>query len=322
MQVIRGANPEALRWEVPRPILAIGTMDGVHLGHQEILRRVRERAATTQGTPGVLTFARHPLEVVRPQQAPALITPLSVKLALFRRLGMAAVAAIDFSPGMAALSAESFVEQVLVQGLRAAGVCVGYDFGFGKDRQGDARLLRSMAEAHGFWVEVVSPVSLDGHVVSSRLIRGLLSQGKVEEARRFLGRPYCLEGEVVPGAGRGRGLGFPTANLAATGPVPLTDGVYAGRVLVQGEFRDAMMNLGEAPTFGPGDRRLEIHLPGWDAPLYGERVIAFFLQRLRDEQRFASVAALVEQLGKDRLDAETAWRHAGSLPWPDWALHS
>jgi len=322
MRVIQATGLEDLRWDVPNPVLAMGTMDGVHLGHQEILRRVRERAVAIGGTPGVLTFARHPLEVVRPGQAPPLITPLPIKLALLDRLGVLAAVAIHFSPAMAGLEAEDFVRRVLVEGLRVAGLCVGYDFGFGQGRKGTADLLRTLAPRYGFWLEVVPPVSLDGRVVSSRLIRGVLAEGRVEEARRFLGRPYCLEGEVRPGAGRGRELGFATANVPLSEPTPLADGVYAGRLLLRGSFQDAMLNLGRVPTFGPGERRLEAHLPGWHESLYGERVTAFFLRRLRDEERFASTEALVAQLTRDRAAAQAAWEAARGLPWPEWTLHS
>lgn len=322
MRVIQAASLEDLRWDVPAPVLAMGTMDGVHLGHQEILRRVRERAKASGGTPGVITFARHPLEVVRPEQAPPLITPLPVKLALLARLGMAAAVAIHFMPAMAEMEAEAFVRRVLVAGLHIAGLCVGYDFGFGRGRKGDADLLRILAPGCGFWLEVIPPVSLDGLVVSSRMIRGLLAEGRVEEARRFLGRPYCLDGEVQRGAGRGRDLGFGTANVPLREPSPLRDGVYAGRLLLRGGFQDAMLNLGSAPTFGPGERRLEAHVPGWSEPLYGERVAAFFLRRLRDERRFASAEALAAQLARDREAAEAAWEAARGLAWPEWTLHS
>jgi riboflavin kinase/FMN adenylyltransferase len=322
MRVIQATILQDLQWDVPVPVLAMGTLDGVHLGHQEILRHVRERAVAVGGTPAVLTFARHPLEVVRPGQAPPLITPLTVKLALLDRLGMAAAVAIHFSPAIAALEAEEFVERVLVERLRVVGLCVGYDFGFGKGRRGNADLLRALAPRSGFWLEVVPPVSLDGLVVSSRMIRGLLGEGRVEEAQRFLGRPYCLAGEVQAGAGRGRELGFATANLPLTEPTPLRDGVYAGRLLLRGGFQDAMLNLGRAPTFGPGERRLEVHVPGWQEPLYGEGVAAFFLRRLRDEQRFASAEALIAQLNRDRATAEAAWEAARGLPWPEWTLHS
>jgi riboflavin kinase/FMN adenylyltransferase len=214
------------------------------------------------------------------------------------------------------------VARGLVGGLGVRGLCVGYDFGFGRGRQGNVELLRELSVRHGFWLDVVPPVSVDGQVVSSRAIRGLLIQGRVAEAQRLLGRPYCLLGEVERGEGRGRGLGFATANLPVSDAELAKDGVYAGRVLVRGEFRDAMMNLGTAPTFGGGRRRLEIHLPGWESPLYGERLLVFLLARLRDEQRFADRAALSAQLARDREAARAAWEAARALPWPEWTLHS
>ncbi len=321
MQVIRAAALEDFNWTAPTPILGMGTLDGVHLGHQEILRRVRARAEAVGGTPAVLTFARHPLEVVRPEAAPPLITPLPVKLALLKGQGMAAAVVIEFSPALAVLEADAFVQEVLVRRLRIAGLCVGYDFGFGRGRRGNTELLRELAPRHGFWLEVVPPVSVRGQVVGSRGIRALLAEGRVEEAGALLGRPFCVVGEVRAGAGRGRGLGFPTANLAVPDRFLLQDGVYAGRVLVRDGFQDAMINLGRAPTFGPGERRLEIHLPAWSETLYGERIAVFFLRRLRNERRFADAGALAEQLERDRGDAEAAWRAAQGLPWPDWTLH-
>ena len=320
MRVLTAARLEELTWDVAAPVLGVGTLDGVHLGHQELLARVRARAAATGGTPGALTFARHPLEVVRPAEAPALLTPLPLKLALLERQGMQAAAVLDFSPALARLEAREFVERVLVRGLHVAGLCVGYDFGFGRGRRGTVDLLRQAAGESGFWLEVLPPVTVDGRVVSSRAIRALLAGGEVDEAQRLLGRPYCLTGRVAPGAGRGVGLGFPTANLAVPDPPLLKDGVYAGRALVRGAFHDAMMNLGWAPTFGGGGRRLEIHLPGWREPLYGEPLVAFFLRRLRDERRFPDGAALVRQLTKDQEAAQTVWEGAAAMPWPDWAL--
>lgn len=322
MRVFSIASVADLPADLPRPILGMGTMDGVHLGHQEILRRVRERARDQDGTAAVLTFAQHPLEVVRPEQAPPLLTPLPIKLALLQRLGMAAALVIRFSRALADLEAADFVQTVLVERLRVLGLCVGYDFGFGKGRRGTVELLRALAPTFGFWLEVVPPIQADGVVVSSRLIRSLLDEGRVEEARRFLGRPYCVQGEVQPGAGRGRELGYATANVAVPRALPLRDGVYAGRVLVRGGFQDAMMNLGSAPTFGPGVRRLEIHMPAWESSLYGEQLSAFFLRRLRDEQPFPDAGALVRQLARDREDAERVWEAAQGLPWPDWTLHS
>jgi riboflavin kinase/FMN adenylyltransferase len=177
-----------------------------------------------------------------------------------------------------------------------------------------------MAGAAGVALAVAPPVRLDGRVVSSRYIRQLLASGEAAEALRFLGRPFVMAGEVLPGAGRGRGLGCATANLAVPGRPVLKDGVYAGRVLLRGAFYDAMMNLGVAPTFGAAPRRLEIHIADWESPLYGARLAAYILERLRDERRFPNPEALREQLARDRAAAEAVWEAARRFPWPEWAL--
>lgn len=320
MQVLRAASLDELTWEVRAPVLGMGTLDGVHLGHQALLARVRARAAEAGGAPCVLTFARHPLEIVRPAEAPAAITPLPLKLRLLAQLGIAATVVLEFSPALAALAAADFVRGALAGRLGVAGVCVGYDFGFGRGRAGTPALLQELGAALGFWVDVLAPVTVDGEVVSSRAIRAALGEGRVERAARLLGRPYCLAGRVERGAGRGAALGFATANLAVPEPAALRDGVYAGRALVRGAFRDAMMNLGKGPTFAGDERRLEVHLPGWDEPLYGEELLGFFLARLRDEQRFPDAAALARQLAADREAAAVAWAGARGMPWPEWAL--
>lgn len=320
MQVIRVAQIEEFAWELPRPVVAIGTLDGLHRGHQEILGRAARMAAELRGSAGVLTFAQHPLAVVRPEAVPPTITPLPLKLALLERLGMAAAVVLEFSPALAEIDAADFVTRVLRDRLGIAGLTVGYDFGFGRGRRGNATLLAELAPACGFRLEVVPAVEVDGQVVSSRVIRGLLAAGRVEEAQRLLGRPFCLLAEAEVGAGRGRGLGFPTANLPVPEPPVLGDGVYAGRVQVRGAVRDALMNLGRAPTFGPGARRLEVHIPGWEGALYGERLAVFVLARLREERRFPDPAALAAQLARDREAAERVWQGAVALPWAEWTL--
>jgi len=320
MRLLHAGRPEEFAWEVVRPVLALGTLDGVHLGHQAILARTRELAAELHGTPAALTFARHPLEVVRPAEAPPVITPLPLRLLLLERLGIRAAVALEFSPEMAAMTAEAFFAEILVRRLRVAGLSVGYDFSFGRGRAGTVGLLRELAAAAGVRLAVAEPVRVDGQVVSSRHIRALLAEGDVAAARRFLGRPMAFLGEVGAGAGRGRGLGFATANLALPGRPVLRDGVYAGRAVVRGQLRNAVMNLGVVPTFGAGARRLEVHLADWEEPLHGERLLVFVLARLRDERRFESAAALGAQVAADRAAAEAIWAAAAALPWAEWTL--
>lgn len=320
MRVIHIRRIDECAVEPAGPVLGMGTLDGVHVGHQEILRRVRARAAEAGRPAAALTFAEHPLRVVQPAEAPGLITPLSLKLAILERLGIELAVVLHFSPELAALPAEEFVRELLAARLRVQGICVGYDFGFGRGRRGNADLLAAMAPVHGYWLDVVPPIRVDGEVVSSRLIRQRLSQGDIAGATRGLGRPYCVAGPVETGAGRGTGLGFATANLSLPEPRLLPDGVYAGRVLARGAFHDCVMNLGRGPTFAGGVHRLEVHLPGWSGPLYGETALVFFLARLRDEIRFPDASALVAQLARDREAAGAAWEAARGLPWAEWTL--
>ena len=296
---------EDLEGDNPSAVVALGTFDGVHLGHQEILRRVVGRARQERGTAAVFTFARHPLEVVNPAKAPPIITPLSIKRDILQALGIDLLVAVTFTPFLADTPPRDFVKTYLVDRLRARCVCVGYDFAFGKARAGSPETLRTLGEEYGFSLDVVPPKALDGQVVSSTLIRGLLATGDLLEAARYLGRPYAIRGEVEPGAGRGKGLGYPTANLPATSDLLIPDGVYAGRAWFRDELRRALVNVGTAPTFGGGVRRVEAHLLETGEDLYGETVTVFFLGRLRDERWFESPNQLRRQIERDRKRADT-----------------
>lgn len=300
--------------------VALGTFDGVHLGHQEILRRVVRRARQEQGTAAVFTFARHPLEVVNPAKAPPLITPLAVKRDIIQSLGIDLLVAVTFTPFLAGTPPRDFVKAYLVDRLRAGSVCVGYDFAFGKARAGTPETLRALGEEHHFSVEVVPPMDLDGQVVSSTLIRGLLAKGELRQAARFLGRPYAIRGVVEPGAGRGTGLGYPTANLPATVDVQVPNGVYAGQAWFRDGLQRALINVGTAPTFGGGIRRVEAHLVESSEHLYGETVTLFFLGRLREERRFDSPDLLRQQIECDRTGADAVFATFPRFSAKEWAL--
>ncbi|MGH7429724.1 MAG: riboflavin biosynthesis protein RibF, partial [Candidatus Methylomirabilaceae bacterium] len=237
--------------------VAVGTFDGVHRGHQRILRRVVERAREQRGTAAVFTFARHPLEVVNPAKAPHLITPLPIKQEIIRAQGLDLLIAVTFTPDLAGTPPRDFVERYLVDRLRARYICVGYDFAFGKGRAGTPDTLRALGEEFRFVVEIVPPTTFDGQVVSSTLIRGLLASGELLEAARLLGRPYAFRGTVERGAGRGKMLGYPTANLSVTPDLLIPDGVYVAQVRLREELRRALVNVGTAPTFGGGARKAE-----------------------------------------------------------------
>jgi riboflavin kinase / FMN adenylyltransferase len=269
----------------PRRV-AVGEFDGVHLGHREVIR----------GSDTVLTFEPHPLRVVRPEAAPKLLTSLEAKAELVGALGVDELVVIPFDQGFAHQSPQEFVEHILVERLQATRVSVGENFRFGHRAGGDPALLASDGR---FETRVVPLVEVEGEIVSSSHIRGLVLAGEVEVARRFLGAPFQLRGEVVKGDQRGRTLGFPTANLVPDEALVCPGhGIYAART----PEACAAVSIGVRPTFGTGRALLvEAYLLDWDRDLYGRELRIDFLARLRGERRFDSPAALIEQM---RLDVE------------------
>jgi riboflavin kinase/FMN adenylyltransferase len=272
----------------PRRV-AIGTFDGVHLGHREVIA----------GAETVVTFDPHPQSVVAPGSQPKLLTTLDRKAELIATLGVEELVVIPFDGDFAARSAEDFVEHVLVERVQATSVSVGENFRFGHKAQGDVELLGADGR---FTTRVVPLLEVDGEVVSSSHIRGLVSGGAVQYADQLLGAPFAVDGEVQHGDKRGRTLGYPTANLVPRpGYVVPGHGVYACRVqLADGTVVPAATNVGVRPQFVTGRGELiEAFLIDWSGDLYGERIRVEFLRRLRGERRFESVDALVEQMGKD-----------------------
>jgi riboflavin kinase / FMN adenylyltransferase len=269
----------------PRPRrVAVGEFDGVHLGHREVIR----------GSDTVLTFDPHPLQVIRPEAAPKLLTSLATKAELIAELGVQELVVIEFDERFAALSPQEFIDHVLVERLCAERVSVGENFRFGHRAAGDPALLRADAR---FETRVLPLVEVDGEVVSSSHIRGLLLAGEVEHAARFLGAPFQLRGEVVAGDRRGRTIGFPTANIVPDESLVCPGhGVYAARA----DGSCAAVSVGVRPTFGTGRAVLvEAYLLDRDLDLYGRTLSVSFLKRLRGERRFESVEALVEQMRRD-----------------------
>jgi riboflavin kinase/FMN adenylyltransferase len=312
---------EDLKGTYPFPAVAVGTFDGVHLGHREVLDRVVRRARREGGTAVVFTFARHPLEVVNPSQAPSLITPLSVKRDIMAALGIDLMIAVNFTPSLAATPPRDFVKSYLVDRLQARCVCIGYDFAFGQARAGSPELLRKLGETHQFELDVVPAMTVDGHVVSSTRIRGLLARGELRQATSSLGRPYAILGVVERGAKRGTGLGYPTANLPATPDLIIPDGVYAGQAWLQHGLHKALINVGRAPTFGGEARRVEVHLlKVAEEELYGERLTLFFLERLRDERRFDDPLLLRQQIDCDKRQADAVFAAFPQCAPEEWAL--
>lgn len=287
-------------------VVTVGTFDGVHRGHLDVIRRLVERAKAV-GLPSlVVSFDPHPLEIVNPAAAPQLLTTSDEKLEILAETGVNYFALLPFNHNLASYSAEDFVDRVLRSRFRMAELLIGYDHGFGHRRAGNVGILRDLGVQRGFRVDVVDAVDLgDGQHVSSTTIRRSIAGGDLARAADGLGRPYSVSGTVVAGNSRGRDLGFATINLSTPSPRKLLppEGVYA--VMVQtphGRF-GGMMNLGPRPTFGDMTVSLEAHLFDVDADFYGARVRIDFVTFLRDTKRFANAGELVKQLGKDRENA-------------------
>jgi len=291
-------DPRPPRWM--SPVLALGNFDGLHRGHQKVVERIRRSAADRGATALVLTFDPHPPRVVRPDKAPALLMTMPQKLAALERAGLHGVAVVRFTEAFSRLSPEQFVRQVLVDWLRVSEVWVGADFLFGYERAGTFSVLRALGGQYGFKAEKIDPVRYKEFVVSSTRIRRLLSEGRVDEAGALLGHHYTIDGVVTGGAGRGRTLGFPTANLSTDNELVPPTGVYATTADLQGTRWPAVTNIGVRPTFeSAGVLAIETHVLGLTADVYGERLSLSFIQRLRDERRFPDADALREQIAAD-----------------------
>jgi riboflavin kinase / FMN adenylyltransferase len=292
--------------DVRATVVSVGTFDGVHRGHRDVLDRLAARA-TTLGLRSVLvTFEPHPLEVVNPTAAPLLLTVGEEKREVLAESGIDYVAVVPFTPALARYGAEEFVTKVLRARFRMEHLLMGYDHGFGRNREGDVEVMQALGARDGFRVEVVAPFSIgDGRPISSTSIRRAIAGGDLERAAYALGRPYSLGGRVMPGAARGRGLGFPTINVAPPNPRKLLppQGVYAVRVQTPGGSHGGMLNLGPRPTFGEQAIGIEAHLFDTSGDWYGAWVRVDFIARLRDTQKFSTPAALVEQLRRDEDDA-------------------
>ena len=286
------------RWH--NPVLALGNFDGLHRGHAKIIDRVRRRAGERGGTPAAMTFDPHPPRIVRPDKAPPLLMTTEQRLEGLGRAGMQGVAVVRFTHEMSQWDPEMFVRTVLVEWLHVAEVWVGANFLFGHDRAGTFTVLRALGSRYGFRAEKIDAVRYKDFVVSSTRIRRLLAEGRVDEAGALLGHHYFIDGTVVHGAGRGREIGFPTANLDTANELLPPAGVYATTAAVNGIEHPSVTNIGMRPTFGDVDRiHVETHLLDASRDLYGAHIRLSFVQRLRDERAFADVDALRAQIDAD-----------------------
>lgn len=283
-----------------RVVLTLGNFDGVHRGHQAIVRRALDEARAVDGQVVVLTFHPHPVAVLAPKKAPLLLQSLHDRLTLLRDLGVHVVVLQRFTPRFAALDPEAFIRDYLGAHLEMLHVVVGHNVSFGRARAGTVETLRTLGARHGFAVDAVGPVTVGEAQVSSSALRRLIAAGDVRRARALLGRPFALRGRVVHGEQRGRTLGFPTANLHQRSGVLLpADGVYAVRARVDGGSLPAVLNIGVRPTFGVLRRTVEAHVLDFDGDLYGRWLSLELVERLRGEQRFPGIDALRAAIAAD-----------------------
>lgn len=315
LEVLRSPEEWKARFgATKRPaVVTIGNFDGCHRGHQQILRRVVDQAGATNALSAVLTFFPHPARVLRPAEAPALLETLDQRLAAIGATGIEAVLVMTFDRALANLSPEDFVKQILVDTMAAKLVLIGGNFRFGHRGAGDVNLLSELGKRWGLAVEIVPPVGENGVVISSTAIRAAIREGRVEDARKMLGRPYSLAGEIRTGTGQGRKLVVPTLNLATEQEVLPKNGVYATEAVVGGKVYRAATNVGTRPTFDGGTRiTIESHLFDFSENLTSGALEVRFWQRLRDERKFSGPPELREQVLRDIESAKDFFQAAGS----------
>lgn len=300
--------------EIQRPtVLTLGVFDGLHLGHQLIMRTVVERARAVNGVPTVITFDPHPRAVLHPESAPPLLQTLDQKVEGFGVLGIEQTIVVRFTPEFAQIRAGDFLRDVVNERLHAKEIYLGKGFAFGHDREGNIDLLRRVSQLLGFFADEVPEVQLRGQRVSSSRVRELLREGNVNLARRLLGRPYGVEGLVERGDERGRRIGFPTANVHPKNRVIPRNGVYVTGSLIEGQWRRSVTNVGLRPTFGADtEPSVETFVLDWAGDLYGDVVRVRFLHRLRDERKFNSIDELKTQIELDVNRTRSYFERAGS----------
>lgn len=297
MKVTRGYLSGAVR---SYPVATIGNFDGHHLGHRYLLQTVVDTARNAQGTAVVLTFDPHPVKILAPHVDLRFLTSLDEKLTRFQEAGIDEVILLEFDEAFAALSPEAFAEQVLCRGLRLKEIFVGQHFAFGHKRAGKIADLITLGNRFGFVVHPLSPVMVDGGVVSSTRIRQLIQGGDVRQAARLLGRQYAIAGEVSTGAKRGQTLGWPTANLhLPPDRVIPPDGVYATVTVLDQKRYDSIAYIGTRPTFDAGERLLEVYVLEGTHELYGRPITVEFVERVRGDMQFAGGEALSRQIALD-----------------------
>jgi riboflavin kinase/FMN adenylyltransferase len=298
MEIVVGL--EALQKPYPDTVLTIGNYDGVHLGHQKILSAVVRKAAEINGASMVMTFEPHPVKVIAPERNIKLLTTTEEKARLIEAMGIQILLLINFNREFSGMLPEDFIREVLVNRIRAREIIIGDHYNFGRHKKGTIDLLKKQGKLHGFGVQAIRNVMVQGNTVSSSAVRSLLQKGAVSEASKYLGRTYSIEGSVIRGKGRGQNLlHIPTANITTPVEISPREGVYAVRVNVKDTVYDGVANIGKNPTFGNESVSYEVHLFSFSGNLLGENIRIHFVGRIRGERTFPDAASLEKQIRED-----------------------
>lgn len=279
--------------------VTFGVFDGIHLGHQAVINTLLKHAAHDNLASVLVGFYPHPLAFLAPERCPPLLTPLPKRVEILQQFGVDEIVMLSFDAQIASMSPEAFVERVLLEKCRAKHVVVGYACQFGKNRAGNAERLVELSNGYAFDVSVVPPTEIDGAPVHSTRIREALAQGDLRQSAQLLGRPYSLIGKVVHGDGRGREIGFPTANIETQNQVYPPNGVYAIRAKLEERWLDGVLNIGMRPTFNGVNIQVEGHFFNFDEIIYGKLVEIFFVKKIRSERKFPNIEFLVQQIQRD-----------------------
>ena len=314
-EIVRGDAAALAAGDLAGCVVAIGNFDGVHRGHRAVIGAALARARALGRRAAALTFDPHPRTFFRPDVPVFRLSGERDKLRLLAATGLDGAVILRFDAALAATSAQDFIDRILVGRLAIGGAAIGFDFHFGKDRQGSPAYLAGQGAERGFLVDIVPPLEDEGRPVSSGAVREALVAGKVVEAAELLGAPWFVSGEVIHGAKRGRDLGFPTANIRLDASCGLKHGIYAVRAAVDGRIHDGVAGFGRRPTFDNGPPLLEVFLFDFSGDLYGKIIDVAFIGWIRGEERFDSVAALTRAMDHDAAQARDALaRAAGAFP--------
>ena len=309
MTVYYNLQPEIM--DVKNPVVTIGSFDGVHIGHKKIFSLVSETAAKQEGEAIVITFTTHPRKILTPATPPRILTTAREKISAIEACGMDHIVMLPFTRELASLSATDFLHNIIFYNFGKSHIVIGYDHAFGHNREGNYEFLKKASRHEGFEVTRVDPMDCDSKPVSSSWIRTEIEDGNITLANSLLGREYTLSGLVVKGVGRGKTIGFPTANIVPEDEdkVVPRDGVYAVKVLLgDGKIYDGMLNIGTNPTFSNLERSIEVNILDFKRDIYNENITIHFVERIRDEIKFSSVDDLVSQLKKDKEASVTILR--------------